>query len=40
MASDEYREAYFEAPEDLSMKLGAEFVSYAASRPQRDARRK
>jgi len=34
MASDEYREAYFEAPEDLSMKLGTEFATYAASRLQ------
>ncbi len=31
MAQDEYREAYFESPEDLSLKLQAEFVEYAAA---------
>lgn len=28
MASDEYREAYFEHPEDLTMKLETEFVEH------------
>ena len=32
MASDEYREAYFEAPEDLQLKLQAEFPEYVAER--------
>jgi hypothetical protein len=30
MAADEYREAYFEAPEDLNLKLEAEFAQYVA----------
>ena len=30
MAQDEYREAYFESPEDLTLKLQAEFVEFAA----------
>lgn len=30
MASDEYREAYFESPEDLQLKLDAEFPHYVA----------
>lgn len=30
MAADEYREAYFEAPEDLQLKLEAEFAQYVA----------
>jgi len=30
MADDEYREAYFEAPEDLRLKLEAEFAQYVA----------
>jgi len=29
MAADEYGEAYFECPEDLEMKLDAEFTEYA-----------
>src|ERR1700693_5607534 len=31
MAQDEYRDAYFESPEDLTLKLQAEFVEYAAA---------
>lgn len=30
LASDEYREAYFESPEDLQLKLDAEFSEYVA----------
>ena len=30
MAADDYREAYFESPEDLSLKLGGEFSDYVA----------
>lgn len=30
MASDEYRDAYFEMPSDLSMKIEAEFAAYVA----------
>jgi hypothetical protein len=32
MAAEEYRDAYFESPEDLGMKLDAEFVPCAADR--------
>jgi len=32
LAADEYREAYFESPEDLQMKLDAEFSDYVADR--------
>lgn len=32
MANDEYREAYFESPSDLQLKLDAEFGSYVAGR--------
>lgn len=32
LASDEYREAYFESPEDLQLKLDAEFPDYVADR--------
>jgi len=32
LAADEYREAYFESPEDLQMKLDAEFSGYVADR--------
>lgn len=32
MAADEYRDAYFESPEDLQMKLEAEFPEYVADR--------
>lgn len=32
MAGDEYREAYFESPEDLDMKLQTEFVDFVADR--------
>lgn len=32
IASDEYREAYFESPEDLQLKLLAEFPEYVAAR--------
>lgn len=32
MASDEYREAYFESPEDLNLKLEAEFAEAVAER--------
>ncbi len=32
MASHEYREAYFESPDDLQMKLDAEFSDYVAAR--------
>jgi hypothetical protein len=35
MAKDEYREAYFECPEDLSMKLEGEFVE-SLVQPLRD----
>lgn len=31
MAANEYRDAYFEAPEDLRIKLEAEFADYVAS---------
>lgn len=30
LANDDYREAYFESPEDLQMKLEAEFAEYVA----------
>ena len=30
MAADEYRDAYFECPDDLEMKLKGEFVDHAA----------
>jgi len=32
MAADEYRDAYFEAPADLELKLEREFVDFAADR--------
>ncbi len=32
MAADEYREAYFESPEDLQLKLDSEFAEYVAAR--------
>jgi hypothetical protein len=32
LAADEYRNAYFEAPEDLQLKLEAEFSDYVADR--------
>jgi len=32
MAAEEYRDAYFEAPEDLELKLEHEFVEFAAGR--------
>jgi hypothetical protein len=32
IAADEYREAYFESPEDLSLKLEGEFAEVVASR--------
>ncbi len=32
MAADEYRDAYFESPDDLQLKLDAEFSDYAAVR--------
>ena len=32
LAADEYREAYFESPEDLQMKLDAEFADHVADR--------
>lgn len=32
LGSDEYRDAYFESPEDLAMKLAAEFPDYVADR--------
>jgi len=32
LAADDYREAYFESPEDLQMKLDAEFADYVADR--------
>lgn len=32
MAGDEYREAYFDSPEDLRLKLDAEFPEYVADR--------
>jgi hypothetical protein len=32
MAEDEYRDAYFESPEDLSLKLEAEFADSVAER--------
>ncbi len=31
MAQDEYRDAYFESPEDLSLKLQNEYVEFAAN---------
>lgn len=31
MAADEYREAYFEAPEDLRLKLEGEFMDYVVA---------
>ena len=40
MAADDYREEYFESPEDLQLKLQAEFPEYVAERlramPTRD----
>jgi len=32
MAEDEYREEYFSSPNDLQLKLGAEFPAYVANR--------
>lgn len=32
LASDDYSEAYFEAPEDLELKLNAEFTEFVANR--------
>lgn len=32
MAADEYRDAYFESPDDLQLKLEAEFPAYVADR--------
>jgi len=32
MAADEYREPYFESPEDLQLKLDAEFAEFVADR--------
>lgn len=32
LSADEYREAYFEAPEDLQLKLDAEFADFVAGR--------
>lgn len=32
MAADEYRDAYFECPDDLEIKLETEFTEFAASR--------
>ncbi|HEX8087215.1 MAG TPA: BREX protein BrxB domain-containing protein [Blastocatellia bacterium] len=32
LAESEYRDAYFEAPEDLQLKLNAEFADYVAAR--------
>lgn len=32
MATDEYRDAYFESPDDLQLKLEAEFPAYVADR--------
>lgn len=32
MAADDYREAYFASPEDLQLKLDAEFAEYVAHR--------
>ena len=32
MGADEYREAYFETPEDLQLKLEAEFADFVADR--------
>lgn len=32
MSKDEYREAYFESPEDLQLKLEAEFAEFVAER--------
>ncbi len=32
LAADDYREAYFESPEDLQMKLEAEFPDFVADR--------
>src|SRR5437879_5753478 len=31
MAADEYREAYFESPDDLQLKLESEFAEYVAA---------
>ena len=35
MASVEYRESYFESPEDLDLKLEEEFLEYVANRVRR-----
>lgn len=32
LAADEYRDAYFESPDDLKLKLTAEFAEYVAER--------
>ncbi len=39
MAGEEYREAYFEAPGDLSLKLEAEFADAVAERIRSELRR-
>ena len=39
MAKDEYREAYFESPEDLSLKLEGEFAEVVAERIRMELRR-
>src|SRR5262245_1885239 len=32
MAADDYRDAYFESPEDLRLKIDTEFADYVAER--------
>lgn len=39
MANDEYREAYFENPSDLTMKLEAEFADHIAARVRAELNR-
>ncbi len=39
LGSDEYREAYFDSPEDLSMKLASEFPEYVAERIRAELQR-
>lgn len=39
MAADDYRDAYFESPEDLELKLEAEFLNYV-TQPIREILRK
>lgn len=39
MASEDYREAYFESPDDLQLKLESEFTEYVAGRLEAELRK-